>query len=89
MTEAISLLTQTGADANIKDFAGRLAIHAAIEHRQADCVRTLLNECGSDLLLPTGGRGDTPIHLAVRRGAWECVAILINLGTEVLLNIPN
>jgi acetoin utilization deacetylase AcuC-like enzyme/ankyrin repeat protein len=89
MTEAISLLTQAGADANIKDFAGRLAIHSAIEHRQADCVRTLLNECGSDLLLPTDGRGDTPIHLAVRRGGWECVAILINLGTEVLLNIPN
>lgn len=67
--DAVSLLISKQIDANLKDFSGRMGIHCAIEHRNEQCVQVMLQELGSDMLLCTDGNGDTPIHLAVRKGA--------------------
>ena len=87
--EAISLLIAADIDANLPDFTGRYAIHHAIEHRNAECLRLMISELGSDMLLLSDSNGDQPIHLAVRRGAWECFGVLLELGTEALLNLNN
>eukprot|EP00743_Colponemidia_sp_Colp-15_P001992 GILK01002165.1.p1 GENE.GILK01002165.1~~GILK01002165.1.p1 ORF type:complete len:1017 (+),score=168.44 GILK01002165.1:92-3142(+) len=89
LVEIVAELLALGADAQARDTNGSLPVHVAVEHRQASCLDSMLQEVGSELLTVTNGFGDTPLHIAVIRGAWDCVRVLLRTGTQALLTVEN
>jgi ankyrin repeat protein len=89
MADSIAMLLQRKADARVHDYSGNLPIHSAIYHRQAGCLTSLLLELGSEMFGEMNGNGDAPSHLAVKSRAWECLAVLVDMGTSAVLEIQN
>lgn len=87
--EALSLLTTQDINVLVGDAEGKLATHKAVEGHQDECLRVLLEEFGSELLLVPDSQGDLLTHLAARRGAWDCLTLLLELGSYAYLTVPN
>mmetsp|Transcript_25459 Transcript_25459/g.44294 ORF Transcript_25459/g.44294 Transcript_25459/m.44294 type:complete len:698 (-) Transcript_25459:62-2155(-) len=83
-SECISLLLQREANPEIKDFSGRLAVEWAIELDQVECLRLMLQEIGSELIITAN-----LAHLAVRHAAWKSFTEILSLGSEAILQLTD
>ncbi|CAL0324430.1 unnamed protein product [Lupinus luteus] len=71
---------------NIRDRNGEAPLHLAARQRQAECLRSLLDN-GALVCSSTGGygyRGSTTLHMAARGGSVECVRMLLAWGADRL-----
>ncbi|EKD17225.1 uncharacterized protein L3040_008869 [Drepanopeziza brunnea f. sp. 'multigermtubi'] len=61
---------------------GFTCLGAAASGSQVQIAKALLNR-GADVDLPTGDRGQTPLHLAAENGDEEMVRFLLNAGASI------
>lgn len=72
----------------VTDFAhgdryGNTILHYAVVNEDVDFIRYLINHIGNDkkVLNQGNNKGDTPLHVAVRKGLTDIADILINNGS--------
>lgn len=71
---------------DVKDLYGKTALHYAVMNNAMPCLSVLLAS-GADANTPyrPGGvqKGDTPLHIAVRKGYMSPARILVNYGADI------
>eukprot|EP01116_Phalansterium_solitarium_P002006 TRINITY_DN11868_c0_g1_i1.p1 TRINITY_DN11868_c0_g1~~TRINITY_DN11868_c0_g1_i1.p1 ORF type:complete len:1011 (+),score=337.44 TRINITY_DN11868_c0_g1_i1:207-3239(+) len=79
--ELVALLIEHGADVNVRDYAGRTALHCAVQ-RGHECVAKSLLDRGADPNLSDFERLP-PLQSAVLRGHRGLVTRLLDAGAEI------
>lgn len=85
--DIIGILLKNGADINKKDFSGNSAFHLAVKDRPDYVVEKLLdiipNTNVNKVVNNKNDDGDTPLHLAARKGKFNTVKILVQSGADI------
>lgn len=82
--EMVQLLVEQGsATLDLKDKSGWFAIHHAANAGSAAVVLYLINK-GADVNLKTGNlQAQTPLHMCVAEGKYDCAKVLLQRGADV------
>lgn len=82
------LLTENGANVNIKDKKGKTPLHSACEFDrlpQENClevIKFLIANAGADLNSKDND-GRTPLYFPCENGHWNVVKLLVGQGTNI------
>uniref|UniRef100_A0A0G4IAC7 Uncharacterized protein n=1 Tax=Chromera velia CCMP2878 TaxID=1169474 RepID=A0A0G4IAC7_9ALVE len=79
--ETVTMLTDAGADVEVRDPLGLCALHHAAVEGKADITRFLASR-GADLNAKAA-KGNAPLALAVCTGQTDTAALLVELGADV------
>eukprot|EP00048_Salpingoeca_helianthica_P003903 m.71729 g.71729 ORF g.71729 m.71729 type:complete len:440 (-) comp12960_c0_seq1:26-1345(-) len=82
LPETVSLLCEAGADAAALSPAGKSTLHAAAEGGSASVIALLLSGPAAVHLNTATRDGDTPLHVAARRGHVEVARVLLDAGAD-------
>ncbi|KAH0621710.1 hypothetical protein JD844_023301 [Phrynosoma platyrhinos] len=77
---SVEHLLKSGADPNVKDYAGWTPLHEACNHGHKEIVELLLQH--GALLNATGYQNDLPLHDAVKNGHMSIVELLLSHGAS-------
>jgi ankyrin repeat protein len=80
--EVLSYLLEQGADASIRNDAGRTPLIVAVDKGHVGAVRVLVQHTGTQALLQGDMEGKTALHLAAREGYEEVLRILLFAGAD-------
>ncbi len=87
--EVASLLLESGADPNSRDYVGRVPLHRVSQGGQLikvelslEIARLLVN-CGAKANVTDDDQGDTPVHAAARSGYRDVVELLVGSGSRI------
>ncbi|CAH1255376.1 TRPA1 [Branchiostoma lanceolatum] len=78
--QAVELLLQKGADAEIKDEEQAAPIHTAVETGQVECLKALLHHPDRVNVNLPGHGGAIPLHYAAWADRKQCMKLLIENG---------
>lgn len=75
------LFIKHGADVNVLDEAGRTALHCAVESRNTDLVKILLDAKANPVIPMT--EGYSIVHISVYQDSPEILKLLLDAGADV------
>jgi ankyrin repeat protein len=81
--DAVRLRAALDAGADLKNPACAVLLHTAVEFDNAEAIRVLLNAGAPANERPADYRGETALHLAVRKGDREIMGALLDGGALV------
>lgn len=76
------LLIEAGADLNRRTTAGLTALHFALNRKNADIAKLLIDS-GADITIRGGSGDDSPLNFAVRSDRVDLVQLLVDAGADV------
>ena len=82
-TEALDILLEAGATADLLDRTGRTALHIAAQAGSHACINTLFERAGLSVDARALSNGFTPLHYAMREGHAMSVGTLLTLGADI------
>ncbi len=83
-TECVKALLASGADPSAFDAEGHSAVHLACHKMHPTVLKELLAKSTENAsLLSNNASKETPLHLASKSGALDCIVLLIEAGANV------
>ncbi len=84
---AVSFLLQRGADFGVSDIQGKNLLHYAAVGSDVDILEILLIQFGNALRVNDRDKeGKTPLYLAIERGKFESIKLLIKYNPNLEIN---
>lgn len=86
----IKILCKKGCDLNIKDYKGNTPLMQCAQIGDTVIMKEVLSRCSEQQLSHrSSGSLNTPLHMSVMRGDFECVRLLLEYSPHKHVNIPD